>query len=277
MPLVTLEKAIKPLIPHVPEIEHMADNALANGALISNSLSIDERASVMLYSMEWSPRQNSFYLVLNDVLRSSKREEQLPPWYLFLKLFFTALTKLRSTGGRLVYRGVKMDLRNEYPEGSKVIWWGFSSCTSRVRVLENEQFFGKTGTRTLFTIESLTGKDIREMAMFPEEEEILLLPGREFQVASCLDAGNNLYVIHLKEIEPRFPHIASVVAAEAKKPVPVELTLNSRGLTDTDIQRVITEALIHKKCTSLILSHNEITDMGVAIIAASIENNEVRF
>ena len=145
MPLVSLEKAIEPLIPHVSEIEHMVDNALANSALIANSLSIDERASVMLYSMEWSPRQNSFYLVLNSVLRPPKREEQLSPWFLFLKLFLTALSKLPSTVGRIVYRGVKMGLRKEYPEGSKIIWWGFSSCTSHIRVLENEQFFRKNG------------------------------------------------------------------------------------------------------------------------------------
>jgi hypothetical protein len=109
--------------------------------------------------MEWLPRQNSFYLALNGILRSSKREEQLPLWYSFLKLLFTALSKLPSTVGRLVYRGVKMDLREEYLEGSKIIWWGFSSCTSRLAVLENEQLFGKTGTRTLFMIESLTGKN----------------------------------------------------------------------------------------------------------------------
>jgi hypothetical protein len=115
------------------------------------------------------------------------------------------------------------------------------------------------------------------MAMFPEEEEILLLPGREFQVASCLDAGNSLYMIQLKEIEPRFPHIASVVTTQKKKSVPVELTHRCEGLTDDDWQRVMTEALIHKKCTSLYLSHNQITEAGAAIIATSIRNNHVMF
>lgn len=304
MQLVSLEEATDPLIPHVPEIKHMVDNALENSARTSDILPIDERASIMLYSMEWSPRKNSFYRILNDTLRSTNRDELLPSWFLFLKLFLTALTRLSSTPGRVAYRGVKMDLRKDYPEGSKIIWWGISSCTSRLDVLKNEQFFGKSGTRTLFTIECDTGKAIRDLAMFPEEEEILLPPGREFKVVSCLDAGNNLYMIHLKEIVPKFPHIAPVVPpnlpnpsaavmkndaqtkstpqqAQAKIPVPeakpaVELWYASNKLTDVDMQRVMNEALIEKKCTSLNLRDNKITHEGAAIIAKAIQNNKVR-
>lgn len=40
--------------------------------------------------------------------------------------------------------------------------------------------------------------------MLAREDEILLAPAREFQVISLLDAGNDLYMVHLKEIEPKW-------------------------------------------------------------------------
>ena len=38
-----------------------------------------------------------------------------------------------------VYRGVKMDLRAQYPSGQKVINWCFASTTSSLDVLQAEQ------------------------------------------------------------------------------------------------------------------------------------------
>jgi len=121
----------------------------------------------------------------------------------------TALTKLPSTH-LTVFRGVKKDLRAEYPEGSTFIWWGFSSCTASIKVLESDQFLGKKGARTLFTIDCYNGKDIRKHSFYPAEDEILLLPGRQFTVVACLDSGNGLYIIQLKEIEAQFPLLAPV-------------------------------------------------------------------
>ncbi len=49
---------------------------------------------------------------------------------------------------RTVYRGIKLDLSEEYIDGTTIIWWGFSSCTRALNVLQLEQFLGKRGTRT---------------------------------------------------------------------------------------------------------------------------------
>ncbi|CAF4675883.1 unnamed protein product, partial [Rotaria sp. Silwood2] len=40
--------------------------------------------------------------------------------------------------------------------------------------------------------------------------EILLLPGRQFQVKSCLDSGNGLHIIQIKEIDPPYPLLEHV-------------------------------------------------------------------
>ncbi len=60
-----------------------------------DNLTPDESASIMLYSMEWSSREKSFYFILNKSLRSENRQ-LLKPWFLYLRLFLHALSKLPS-------------------------------------------------------------------------------------------------------------------------------------------------------------------------------------
>ena len=270
-PLVSLDEATKPLIGVVQEIEYMVYNIRQSKIQAKNGLTIDESSSIALYSMEWSPREQSFYIHLNKTLRDPKRESLLPPWFKFLRLFFTGLSKLPSANHRIIYRGVKLDLRSKYEQGERVVWWGFSSCTKAVGVLENEQFFGKSGTRTLFAIESDTGKNIREHSFYPHEDEILLLPGREFEVMGSLDMGNQLTMIQLKEVEPRFSTIASLPTSTS----PVKVSYSSKELTDNDIPRVIKELLQQKQCTILDLSCNRITDEGAALLSKALKHNEV--
>jgi hypothetical protein len=208
-PLVTLEEAVEPIVSLVPDVKKMAHFAKMNCKdPPADNLSIDESASIILYSMEWQPSEESFYFVLNSTLRSENRK-QLIPWFLYLKLVLTAFARLPSSH-RFVYRGIKRDMRKEYPIGSTAIWWGFSSCTSTMGVLSNEQFLGSTGTRTLFTIECATGKDIQKHSSFQSEDEILLLPGRQFKVVSCLDESGGLYMIQLQETEPVYPLLEPV-------------------------------------------------------------------
>jgi hypothetical protein len=207
--LVTLEEAIEPIAQCIPDVKRMAHVAKMNCSdPPANNLSVDESASLILYSMDWEPQEECLYFVLNATLRSKNRKK-LTPWFPFLKLILTAFAHLPSSH-RFVYRGIKGDMRKDYPEGSTVFWSGFSSCTSTMDVLNNEQFLGSKGTRTFFTIECTSGKDIRQHSYHPIEDEILLPPGREFKVVSSLKQSGDLYMIQLKEVEPKYPHIEPV-------------------------------------------------------------------
>ena len=208
-PLVSLEEAIEPLVLCVPDVKQMAH--LAKRACKkppADGLTVDESASIMLYSMDWQPQKECLYHVLNATLRAKNRGK-LVPWFSYLRLILTALDRLPSKHP-IVYRGIKLDLRKDYSKGSPVIWWGFSSCTSTIDVLINEQFLGSSGTRTFFTIECTSGKDIRQHSYFAEEEEILLPPGREFQVVGCLNQSGGLHMIQLKEVQPLYPHLEPI-------------------------------------------------------------------
>ena len=205
MPLVSLEDAVQPLIPYVPDVRRMAYIAkIKCQESPANAMSIDESAAIMLYSMEWDPQDECLYYALNVAMRTENRNV-LKPWFLYLKLILTALTQL-PWSHRFVFRGVKLDMRKEYPKGKMIVWWGFSSCTSSIGVLQNDQFLGSTGVRTLFTIECLNAIDIGQYSCF-KEDEIILPPARQFQVVSCHTHGQDLHMIELREVEPPFPLI----------------------------------------------------------------------
>ena len=306
--LVLFEEATEPLIGVVPEIEHMLDIVHDHNTKPKNGLSKDKSSSITLHSMEWNPREKSFYCILNETLWGKRREILLPPWLKFLRLFFTSLSELPSANHRIIYRGVKIDLRDQYKINERIVWWGFSSCTKTLDVLENEEFVGKSGIRTVFTIESDTGKHIGEHSFYSEEDEILLLPGREFEIVSSVDMGNQLTMIHLKEVQPWFPNLpplpssnppvsastvsipsattvtAKVTASSVQaKPIPqpkpfiqpVQVSYRNKNLTDNDIPGVIKEAFQQKQCTILNLGWNNITDEGAAFLSKALKHNEV--
>ncbi|CAF4210566.1 unnamed protein product, partial [Adineta steineri] len=201
MPVVSLEEAVTPLIPILPEIQDYVYVAKQRCESVPpDGLTQDESASIMLYSMEWEPHEKCLYFVLNATLRTEDRRK-LQPWFSYLKLILTALEKLPSTRCH-VFRGVTSDLTNLYTEGKSFVWWGFSSCTTSIEVLENEQFLGKTGQRTLFTIECDSGKDISRHSYFRKEREVLLLAARQFIVVGCLQPTPGLHMIQLKETKP---------------------------------------------------------------------------
>ncbi|CAF4843679.1 unnamed protein product [Rotaria sp. Silwood1] len=208
MPLVSLEEAVAPLVSLIPDIEQMVWIVKQNCGDPKDGLTSDESASIMLYTMEWEPTSESFYFKINTILRAPSRE-LLKPWFLYLRLIVNALGKLPSTV-RPVYRGVKLDLSTEYIKGKTIVWWGFSSCTLSIDTLSNERFLGKSGIRTLFCIECDAGKNIQQHSFYPEEVELLLLPARQFEIVGCLDQGNGLHIIQLKETQPKYPLIKLV-------------------------------------------------------------------
>ncbi|CAF1258040.1 unnamed protein product [Adineta steineri] len=173
IPVVSLEEAVEPLVSLVPNVKEMVSKAREKCDKPKDGLTTNESTSIMLYSLEWEPRENSFYIILNNTLRAEDKE------------------KLPSVN-QTIHRG-----------------WGFSSCTNSVQVLQSEQFLGKTGDRTLFNIDCESGKNIQQHSFFPTEDEILLVAARKFKVISCLDSRNGLFIIQMKEVESDYPLLGS--------------------------------------------------------------------
>jgi hypothetical protein len=304
--LVSLEQAVKPIIAFVPGVEEMVWTVKQNCEHPQHQLSSDESASIMLYTIEWMPRESSLYFILNQALRSQNRQELLP-WFLYLRLFIFALAKLPSIKHRMIYQGIKMDLSEDFLEGKTFVWWAFSSSTSSIKVLEH--FLGQTGERTIFNIECDSAKDISQHSFYQTENEILIYPARQFQVTSSFNAGNQLKIIHIKEIQPPFslihlPQTSSPTTNQIKEiessfssidisqtassnkyqnrhfqrlieqcQPQSEVDLEEQNLNDEDMEIVVKEAIINKQCTDLNLSYNKITAVGISIIARALNNN----
>jgi hypothetical protein len=200
-PLVSLVEAIEPVSGFFNEIEDNIQVALHNCRNPAEGLDQQERASIHLYTMQFDGGP-SLYLLINRSLRAAIRDD-LKPWFLYLKLFLTALHKLPAQSKR-VWRGIRgVDLSSKYKTGTQFAWWGVSSCTADMKMLESEQFLGKTGQRTLFSIECINGKSVGAHSYFTQsEQEIILMPGSYFEVLGQLNPAAGLHIIELKEITP---------------------------------------------------------------------------
>jgi hypothetical protein len=71
-------------------------------------------------------------------------------------------------------------------------------------VLESERYVGTSGPRTMFSIETNSGKLISGHSYFRKEDEILLPPGRYFKVIDKSNPAVDLHIIHLREIQPPY-------------------------------------------------------------------------
>ncbi|CAF0831837.1 unnamed protein product [Adineta steineri] len=201
-PLLPLAEACAPLANIISNLSVYIQIALNQTTdQLSHELTIDESASVRLYTMEWDEPNQSLYWMLNRALRKADHKALLP-YFKYLKLFLTALVKLPCVPPQTVWRGVTANLSKNFPCGAVLTWWDFSSCTTSLTVLENNMYLGNVGERTLFSVETINGRKIRAHSYFDFEDEILLLPGTYMEVQSQLTPAVDLCIIHLKQVKP---------------------------------------------------------------------------
>eukprot|EP00729_Bicosta_minor_P008099 gene8099-26901_t len=106
-----------------------------------------------------------------------------------------------ATGKCTLYRGVKLNLAAKFPKGKRFVWWSVTSATTNASVLNNEQFLGESGERTLFTIQVLDARDITRFSAVKAEAERVILPGTLFVVKDVLPLGNGLTMIQIEQVE----------------------------------------------------------------------------
>ncbi|CAF4156041.1 unnamed protein product [Rotaria magnacalcarata] len=138
-PLVSLEEAVAPLLEILPAVQSYTYAAKQRCKNPDENLTRDEQAAIMLYSIGWEPLEECLYYVLNAKLRSKDRGE-LKPWFLYLRLFLGALFRLPAEPRCTVYRGIRLHLAPEFEMGGTVVWWGFTSCTTSICVLQSDEF-----------------------------------------------------------------------------------------------------------------------------------------
>jgi hypothetical protein len=143
---------------------------------------------------------------------------------------------IRPSEHTLVWRGVREDLSVIYPTGKEFAWWAISSCTASNGVLESSNDLGKSGARTMFSIQTNSGKNIRAHSYFEDEDEILLPPGLYFRVIDCLNPAEGLHIIQLREIPPPYPMLAEPFdLSQMKKELPTKTSDKQENYSTPDV------------------------------------------
>jgi hypothetical protein len=175
--VTTLEEAIKSVLAYIPDLDTSVNKAKKDCYKGNAELTVDESAAIYLYTMA-----NPFHSSLNDKLRAENQDE-LKPWLPFLKLFITALGKLPSLKST-VWRGVASGIKDDFFENYEQTWWTVNSCSKDINVIQN--YINMNDVKgTVFTIDTMYGKDIAKYSVFPQEKEVLLMPGTRVYLKSA--------------------------------------------------------------------------------------------
>jgi len=87
---------------------------------------------------------------------------------LFLKLLLSGLYKLPPVSGVMLYRGVKREVLGRFCEGNEKTLWAVSSCTAKLKVLENNMFL--LDKALLFHIVTTCAFNITSQRVFSEAQ-----------------------------------------------------------------------------------------------------------
>jgi len=209
--LVSLEEAIRPVAHIVADIFNHAATAKAARMSPADNLTQDESAAIYLYTME-----TDLYFKLNNALRMDMIEK-VKPWFLYLKLLYTALNKLPSTKA-YIWRGITGNIKSQYTKNSHLIWPGVTSASLDLNAVD--RFLSDQTHCTVFFIQCQYGKSVANHSAFPEEQEIILMPDTKLVVKGSLmkflfnivqleeqinpNANNNLAILpEIKESIPK--------------------------------------------------------------------------
>eukprot|EP00698_Gefionella_okellyi_P003659 TRINITY_DN13427_c0_g1_i1.p1 TRINITY_DN13427_c0_g1~~TRINITY_DN13427_c0_g1_i1.p1 ORF type:complete len:562 (+),score=73.43 TRINITY_DN13427_c0_g1_i1:1651-3336(+) len=205
-PLMSLQDAVAVCADIVPRVVQYAVYVCAQRLPLPGGMTHDEGAAIRLYTMQWGDEKDSLFYPLNAALRDANRNA-IKPFFPYLTLLLSALDRLPKREGTL-FRGVRKDLKSLtdrhnqmlYVKDHLVPWWGFSSCTTNLEVLQSNQFLGQAGCRIMFCIEGCTGVDLKLFSACPQEDEILMLPGTMLRVSSVVAPAPDMWMVHLSAV-----------------------------------------------------------------------------
>ena len=126
--LTPLSDKLPKIEPNVGQLAKMAWRKAGSIQCQFPSLTRDECAAIVLYTMEDMPRERSPYYVMNAALREKNRQA-VRPWRDFVWLLLHALRKLPPSKARVVYRGMVASVG---AKGGELQWSAFSSTATKL-------------------------------------------------------------------------------------------------------------------------------------------------
>lgn len=132
----------------------------------------EEAALVSIYTYEDDVKSEmSPYKIINKMLWEGNIQGQTSDPNSYLHLQLRAFRKLPRTKPQTLYRGIKND-KHEYSVGEELMWKGFSSSTTGMKVTQD--FLRDRTTQricgTLFEIRNMWGYDVSAFSRYPSEQ-----------------------------------------------------------------------------------------------------------
>ena len=213
---------IRQRVPRVDEVAAFAERKLQdlrddpNTRPLVASLSDDEIVAIAAYTHDLHQldgKSGNLYFELNNALRVREdhgRLSTVQAWGVFMRYALEGLAKLPSFESsvsadaqtRWLYRGLPGagGLVKDYTAGRQVKWRAFVSCSQQLHVAMQ---FGDMADNLVFRIKACRGKQVGLFSAFPAEDEVMLLPGAQFVVASAPYGGpHGCTFVDLNEVIP---------------------------------------------------------------------------
>ena len=179
-----------------------AAKVIADGGRLFEGFTEEDAAAVAMYTYDFGSKdfESNPYRIINR-----KNFAGLQKASGLLYLVMSALRKLPRVTGRMLYRGVRGEVnldKDHYQKGNVVTWPALSSTSPDMEA--TKAFLAKgsesgKATGTLFNIDKGWGYDIQPYSLFPDEEEILFEPERQFRVTGVIEA--DLTIINLEMLD----------------------------------------------------------------------------
>ncbi len=239
----------RPRVQDIQDLDLFVDNALSSVETYLTSrrreeeclrgwtrLTKDEAAAINLYTMQWQSGP-SLFQVLNSHLRDRDRSCLLP-WMPFLKLLLVGLIKLPNLGSGCasIWRGslIPKEAATRYSiSGFKFKWWAVTSATTTMSVVTTfmNPRADPSAVNVFFAIDRAhTAVPVMGLSCFQHEDEVVLLPGSQFEVKSAADFGGTLHV-HIELVNDGANTLQLVRGQLTNVPVPQPLPSNKLSPT----------------------------------------------
>ncbi|XP_074073400.1 ecto-ADP-ribosyltransferase 5-like isoform X2 [Macrotis lagotis] len=152
--------------------------------------------AVMVYTNSSNPLYQEFNSAVREMGKSIKvYMEQFPfkalHFYLMRALqLLRAPESCKEDSGQVVYRGIRSIHFEPRKPGDSVRLSQFTSTSVEHKVAQ------KFSNATLFTLSTCFGASIKDLSIFPNEQEVLIPPNEVFQVSNfCQDGSRNLVTL----------------------------------------------------------------------------------
>lgn len=142
-------------------------------------------------------RDSPLWRSLNARLRFPDRTV-LQPCLPLLKLLLMGMYKLPRVSAS-VHCELTGDLREHFPPGMLLTWWGFTSGCSNLSNLSQDVREGgpAPGPRTLLVIHACAALDPRACFPSPDSSELLFAPGTTLRVAGVYSPSADMHIVSL--------------------------------------------------------------------------------